>query len=350
VSENDGRFIDTERGTLSGEGSQQKIRQSADFPLTPETEVYGLVPTSDANDPTYYNKPLLKQPVWIWSIPAYLYTGGAAGAAMMLGAAAQALDYEELEDLVVRCRWIGALGGAMSTAFLVHDLGRPSRFLNMLRVFRPTSPMSVGSWVLTVFGSSAGGAALFSRSSGFLGTLGNIAAITGGLFGMPLASYTSVLLSNTAVPVWQEARKTMPFLFIGSGISAAAALLDFVPLSEREERVTTVFAIAGGVIELAGIHAVEQETNVVPQVGRPLRHGVPGTLWQAAKVLSAASLVLSLIPDKRRNTRRISGICGTLSSLCVRFAIFYGGKQSAADPRASFHQQRAGYGAASAEN
>jgi formate-dependent nitrite reductase membrane component NrfD len=328
----DGRFIDEERGILSGEAAQQQSGLPQPFENRSE-----VIP----GDPTYYDQPVVKQPVWIWSVPAYLYTGGVAGAAMTLGAVAQIAGGWHLRPLVHRCRWMGAAGGMLSTVFLIHDLGRPERFLYMLRVFRPTSPMSVGSWVLTFFASFAGAAALFSRSGGFPGAVGNLAGVAAGLLGMPLASYTAVLLSNSAVPVWQESRRGMPFLFIGSGIAAAAAILDSMPLREREERVVNTFAIVGGLMELAGMVAVEREAGAVERVGRPFQHGVSGALWQAAKIFSATSLAVSLVPAKHRTTRRIGGALGTLASLCIRFGIFHAGKQSAADPRATFHQQRA---------
>ncbi len=335
MSGNDGRRIDEARGILEGAGAHQRIEQSSDYSATPVPNTYREVPGVDAADPTYYGQAVLKQPVWIWSIPAYFYTGGVAGAAAMLGAAAHLIEPRRMNQLVTRCRWISAGGAVVSTVFLIHDLGRPSRFLYMLRVFRPSSPMSVGSWVLTGFGGAAAGSAVLP------GALGNVAGSVAGLLGMPLASYTSVLLSHTAIPLWQEARRTMPFLFIGSAISAASAALEFMRWSHREERAITTFAIVGSVMELAGAAAVERETGRVPQVGLPLRRGATGALWNTAKVLSAASLVLTLVPGKSRRMRNVSGVVGTLASLAVRFAIFHAGKRSAADPRATFHLQRA---------
>jgi len=330
----DGRRIDEARGILEGAGSHQRIEQSGDYPSTPAPATYAQVPGVDAADPTYYGQAVLKQPVWIWSIPAYFYTGGVAGAAAMLGAAAHLIEPRGMCGLVTRCRWISAGGAMLSTALLIHDLGRPMRFLYMLRVFRPTSPMSVGSWVLTGFGGAAAGSAVLP------GAWGTFAGQVAGLLGMPLASYTAVLLSHTAIPLWQEARRTMPFLFIGSAISASAAALEFGRLSEREERAVTVFAVAGSVMELAGVAAVERETGRVPQVAKPLREGATGALWTAAKVLSATSLVLTLIPGKSQRMRKVSGAVGTLASIAIRFAIFHAGKRSAADPRATFHLQR----------
>ena len=102
----------------------------------------------------------------------------------------------------------------------------------------------------------------------------------------------------------------------------------------------TVFAVAGSVMELAGVAAVERETGRVPQVAKPLREGATGALWTAAKVLSATSLVLTLIPGKSQRMRKVSGAVGTLASIAIRFAIFHAGKRSAADPRATFHLQR----------
>src|SRR5205823_3968662 len=107
------------------------------------------------SSPSYYDHPMLKQPVWIWSIPAYFYAGGVAGISATLGAAAQVIAPRSMRSLILRARWVAAGGGVLSAALLIHDLGRPARFLNMLRVFRITSPMSMGSWILTIFSSAA---------------------------------------------------------------------------------------------------------------------------------------------------------------------------------------------------
>ena len=101
---------------------------------------------------TYYDRPILKQPVWIWTVPAYFYVGGVAGAALVLGAVAQLTGDSELRRLVGTCRSIGAAGHVIGSALLIYDLGRPSRFFNMLRVFNPKSPLSIGSWILAAGG------------------------------------------------------------------------------------------------------------------------------------------------------------------------------------------------------
>src|SRR5690349_16210298 len=147
--------------------------------------------------PTYYQRPVLKPPVWIWTIPAYMFVGGIAGAAMTMGYAVQLVGGRRLRAFDERCRWIGAIGGGVGTVLLIADLGRKGRFLAMLRVFRRTSPMSVGSWVLALATPLSAGSALLTLSRGWLWAAGYGAGIGAGILGMPLATYTAVLLSNT---------------------------------------------------------------------------------------------------------------------------------------------------------
>ena len=139
-----GRYVDRDLGLLEGEGAGQRIDPGAEPSAEP---VWGRALSEDRSR-TYYERPVLKEPVWIWAVPSYFHVGGAAGAASVLGAAAQAGGREQLSGLIRNCRRMALASLVAGTGFLIMDLGRPARFLNMLRVFRPTSPMSVGSWVL----------------------------------------------------------------------------------------------------------------------------------------------------------------------------------------------------------
>jgi hypothetical protein len=347
----DGRNIDLEMGGLDGEASGMAVPDRRDVgegavPYAVWSETPG--PDRKPDDLTYYERPVLKEPVWIWAVPAYFYAGGVAGAAAVLGAAAQAGGRGELRDLVVRCRWLAAAGGAVGTGLLIHDLGRPERFLNMLRVFRPTSPMSVGSWILAAAVPLTAGSAILARRRGFLGRVGDLLGALAGLVGMPLTGYTAVLLSNTAVPLWQETRRSLPAAFTASGMTAAASLLDLMDLDERSGRIVKRFGVVGKVAEIAAMRAVEQEAERLERVGRPLRDGLGGALWRASKALTGASLALSLLPGRRRAIRRGAGLLGTAGAIALRFAVFHAGKSSARDPRATFEHQRSGHGGAEA--
>ena len=261
--------------------------------------------TSDRE--TYYGVPLLKEHVWKAAVPAYFYVGGVAGASAALGAAATWSGSPLLGGLVRKTRLIAAGGAAVSAALLIEDLGRPSRFLNMLRVFRPTSPMSVGSWLLAGFGGASTIAALLSRHTGPLGAIGNGAAIGAGILGLPLAGYTAVLLSNTAVPVWQGARTSLPPLFVSSAMTSAACVLDLCELNARERRVVRRFGLAGKVADLAFSKLIEREVARPAIAAAPLKNGASGALWKGAKLLVAASLAISLLPRASPRVRRISG-------------------------------------------
>ena len=158
---------------------------------------------------SYYGHPVIKQPVWKPEIPFYFFFGGLGGASAGLALLAQARGNEEL----ARRAWANALAGvAASPLLLISDLGKPARFLNMLRVFKVTSPMSVGSWLL----SASGLATTLAAADAWTGRLpapGRVARPLAAGLGLPLATYTAALVANTAVPVWHEARTTLPFLF-----------------------------------------------------------------------------------------------------------------------------------------
>jgi formate-dependent nitrite reductase membrane component NrfD len=313
---------------------------------TPDPEVFARPALEGSGNRTYYDRPVLKETVWLWFIPAYFYAGGAAGAAQFLGGTAQVVDRRGLRGLVKRCRWIATLGIAAGSAFLIADLGRPERFLNMLRVFRPTSAMNMGAWVLAAAGPTGAVSALLADAEGSLGAVGDAAGIAAAPIGLPLAAYTAVLLADTAVPIWQGSRSALPALFVASSVTSAASLLDLTTLTPEEQRIVKRLGIAAKVAELGAAVAVDAEASRVERVARPLKEGVSGSLWKLAKTLTATSLAVSLLPGHGRTKRALTGVMGTGGALAVRFAMHHAGKASTRDPHATFEQQRAGRGAA----
>lgn len=336
----DGRDIDPKVGTLSGEASGQ-LSGPVDTHLKDIAEPWKTIPMPDGSDPTYYDRPMLKEPVWEWDIPLYYYIGGTAGASLVLGAACQLDGGRDLDDVVRRCHWTGIIGSTLGGVLLIYDLGRPSRFLHMMRVFRPTSPMSMGAWILSGAAPTAITAGLFMRRPGFWGTLGEAFGYASGLFGMGLASYTGVLLGNTAVPLWQQSSRVLPVLFVGSAMASAGSIFDVMFEHPRARRITRTFGMVGRVAELTAGLVMEYKPSNVPRVTKPLKSGASGVLWKAATVLTAGSLVTMMLPKQTKKKRIAAGVLGTLGSLTMRYAVHHAGVASARDAKASFHQQRA---------
>ncbi|MCP3103955.1 polysulfide reductase NrfD [Myxococcus sp. K15C18031901] len=340
----DGRNVDPRLGTLLGEGSQQRVKDpDVAYP------VHGLrahVEPDKHGSPTYHGLPAIKQPVWISTIPTYLFVGGVAGAASLLGFAVDIHGSRSLRRLALRCQQVGTAGDMLSAGLLIADLGRPERFLHMLRVFRPTSPMSVGSWVLALSGGLNTVGLVLGRARGGLGAVGRVSGAAAALLGMPLAGYTAVLLCNSAVPVWQATRRTLPLFFMASASASAGSLLSLLPHSAEEARVLRPYRLAGKVAELACGVAVVRDARRAPVVAKPFSEGTSGALWRTSRACSAAGLVLDALPGRRRWKQVAADTLTTAGAILARFAVFHAGKQSARDPRATFEPQRAGQGAA----
>lgn len=348
LERDDGRNIDPSLGELRGEGAMIRV-ESPEHGYPTSREIARRPRSEAAEQPTYYHQPVIKAPVWIWSVPLYLFVGGLAGASAALAATARALDPGGLRRLIRPAHAVSLSGDMLGACLLIYDLGRPARFLNMLRVFRPTSPMSIGSWLLSASGVTSALTVLFDGRArgGVLGRIGAVASYASGLFGLPLAGYTAVLLTNTAVPVWQGGRRMLPPLFLTSSAASAGALLGLFGIGRRGRAVARRFALLGGAAELALGFAFELEVGRSPHVARPLRDGVSGALWSLSRALIGASLLASLAARRdRRRIHALAGILGLSGALVLRAAVFLAGKASARDPRATFRQQRDGFGAA----
>ena len=335
----DGRDIDPAIAGLEGEAAQQAAGVGGAFPPT----AWNRVPGTMDRETTYYGQPLLKESVWSVDIPIYYFLGGTAGAALTLGAALQvacARREHPIRRLSAICHWTGVVGSSLGAAFLIHDLGRPSRFLYMMRVFRPTSPMNMGTWILSGAAPTAIFTAVFINSRGFAGTVAEFTGYLSGVFGAALAGYTGVLESNSAIPIWQEARRWMPVLFIASSASSAASVIDILSDQQPSRVFARIFGTAARLTEIFAAWKVEQGASTIPRVGEPLHQGGTGFLWKLSTVLTASSLGLSLLAGRRRKPSVVAGLAGMAGSLCLRFAVHYAGNASARDPVASFHTNR----------
>jgi formate-dependent nitrite reductase membrane component NrfD len=282
---------------------------------------------------SYYGRPIVKEPVWTWEIPAYFFTGGLAGASSVLHGIARIGGHERLARTSL---FVGAAADVVSPLLLISDLGRPERFSNMFRVFKVTSPMSVGSWVLIVSGGATSTAALLE----LLGRLKPVriaAEAMSFLFGPPLSTYTGTLVANTAIPVWHEAREELPWLF-GASASASAGAAATALLPPAEAGPARRYAIGGAVGELVWTQLMEKRLGFVGEVYKQ------GEAGKAARVAKACTAVGSGLLAWRGGRSRVAAVAGSALVLAggaaMRWSVYKAGFQSARDPRYTVGPQR----------
>ena len=281
---------------------------------------------------SYYGRPILKEPVWQPEIPFYFFTGGVAGGCSVLHGLARVAGRERLAKTAL---YVGVAADLVSPALLISDLGRPERFLNMLRVFKVTSPMSVGSWVLFVSGGSSTTAALLERL-GILKRVKVAAEAVSFLTGPPLATYTGTLLADTAIPVWHEARRELPWLFGASAAaSAGAATILFAGDEAGPARRLTILGAAGAL----GLKEVMQRR--LGFVGEVYEQGEAGRYGRVSKGLTATGAALLAAKGRRSRAAAVAGSTLVLAGeLALRWSVFKAGFQSARDPRYTVIPQR----------
>jgi hypothetical protein len=274
----------------------------------------------------YYGLPIVKAPVWTWEVPVYFFVGGAAGASSVLALAAQMSGASRA--LVRDARWIAAIGAAASGPLLVLDLGRPERFLNMLRVFKPQSPMSVGAWTLSLFGAASAAAAVGEELG--LRRIGDAAAFVAALSGLVMATYTGVLLGATVIPVWAAHARTLPVHFGASALASATALLE---LRGYDAPALNALGLAAAIVETSMGAEIESDDAIASE---PLRHGTTGTTIRIGGFFSGPlPLALRLLGIGSKRARRAAAASALLGSLITRLAWIEAGKASASDPRPS---------------
>ena len=295
--------------------------------------------TSDSSTPgpqrptSYYGQPIIKPPVWKSEIPAYFFTGGLGGVASTLALGARLSG----NDVLARRASLAA-GAALgvSPMFLIRDLGRPRRFLNMFRVFKVTSPMSVGSWLLGAAGSAAGTSAVLELS-GLFPRLQRLTGGAAGVLGPGLATYTGGLLAQSVVPVWHEARHELPLLFGASAAAAAggaAAVLTPAAAAAPARRL----ALAGAVTELVAQRAMEKRLGAL--AAEPYTRGRAERYSKLGERLMLAGVGLMAVAGRRRAGAVVAGSLLMGGSLAQRFAVVHAGMISAEDPKYTTLPQR----------
>ncbi|MEV7008522.1 NrfD/PsrC family molybdoenzyme membrane anchor subunit [Streptosporangium sp. NPDC051022] len=300
---------------------------------------------------SYYGQPIIKPPVWHEPhMPSYLYLGGLSGAASLMAAAAGITGHDRL---ALTARVTAALGATAGTGFLVAELGRPERFLNMLRVFKPTSPMSMGSWLLavhsglaTLAAASALGPVLPASAAtavlrapavaAVLPVAGNAAVAVTAITGPLMSTYTAVLLADTAVPAWHEGHRELPFLFAGSALASAGAA-GMLATPRGQAAPARAAAVLGAVVETVAGAVMERRLGLV---GEPYRQGKAGRRMRVARALTVGGGLLAAVAGRSRVLTGLSGVALTAGALCTRFGVLEAGRASAADPKYTVVPQR----------
>jgi formate-dependent nitrite reductase membrane component NrfD len=288
--------------------------------------------------PGYYGEPVVRPPVWTWEVPVYFFIGGMGGMSAVIAAAAAAFHHVDLARTAILLSLFAAI---ISPILLILDLGHPRRFLNMLRVFKPQSVMSMGAWILVFFITCALAAFIaleIHARRDFAGpldstvrTFAGLLLIGSGLFGVLLATYTGVLIGATAIPAWFSHRVLLPINFGTAGLGSAAALLELLG-----HRVAPLNAIG---FFVAGIETVLALSLVIDRHGaadRALHQAQSGWLIRVAGLLTGplplVLRALGLIPP--------AAISFLLGAFISRFGWLLAGKISGRDPEAVFASQR----------
>lgn len=318
-----------------GRGRPEGGDGSREMPMVPEAEFT-----------SYYGRPVVKPAPWGPDVAAYLFLGGVAGGSAVLAAGAQLTG----RDTLRRNSRLAALASvSLGAVALVHDLGRPSRFVNMLRVIKLTSPMSLGSWILSAFSGGAGVAAVaeIDRMTGERLPLGPLRRVLRGVegpaglaaaaLGPELAVYTAVLLADTATPTWHEARDELPFVFVSSA-SLASAGLAMITTPVAETAPARRLAVMGVIGDLVATRVMRRRMD--PVAAEPLHEGRAGTLLRLSEGLAVAGGIGALLGGRHRGVAAAAGLSLVAASALTRFGIFEAGIHSAKDPRYTIEPQK----------
>lgn len=288
---------------------------------------------------SYYGLPLLKSPTWTWQVPLYLFVGGIAGVAANVAFLALCLRVHA--ELVRPALWIALVASLLCPPLLIADLGKPKRFLNMLRVFKWRSVMSVGAWTLSAFS----GCAFLAVAANELVLRGFhteaviplewVVSVLAALTGLVLASYTGVLLGVTAVPVWSENRRLLPAHFLTSALGSVSGLLELfgylVPA-------TQILGFVSASIETCIDLFLEIRRR---PVDAPLHHGTSGRLLRLAGLFEGPlALITRVLFGSTPGGRWVAALFFIGGALASRYAWIAAGRTSTQDPEALFAMQR----------
>ncbi len=347
-----------ERGGALAPAGQSWIEQLASFTTGYTPQVAG-----DQQETTYYDYPVLKAPTWTWEIIWYFFFGGLAAGCYVIASIASFFGSREDRRVTRTGYYLSLLALLPCPPLLIKDLGRPERFLNMLRVFKVKSPMSMGTWGLVSFSMFSGVTAVTQVARD--GILGNwwgarllagmpqkLIALPGSLLGVFLGSYTGVLLASTSVPLWSRS-KLLGAVFVSSAMSTSVALIALVlritsaPVSVLHKLERLEWAAL--LLEMTGLFSFLRQSG---RAARPLVGDGPGehgaTFWRfvfgTGLALPWLLQTLSLLGRPSKKSRRARGILVSLMVLAggylLRRTMIESGRTSSHDAKTTLWNTR----------
>lgn len=288
----------------------------------------------------YEDVPILKPPVWGWEIACYFFVEGVSAGIYTLGTIADLVGVRRHQETVKYGRLLALFAMMPAPALLILDLGRPERFHHMLRVFKPRSPMNLGSWALT-------GYALFTtlRAAKGLGrklpriplitpilkAIPERAASVAGLpFAITMLGYPGVLLESTSIPMWSHTPALGP-LIAASSVSSGAAAMSLVGEFTGDEtaiRLVSKMENAGAVAEGVCLGAYFATAK---SASEPLVRGKQSKLFWIGGV-ALGMIVPAILRRRKSRTARIASSVLTLAgSFALKWAITHAGAESSRD-------------------
>lgn len=312
---------------------------------------------SDETRDSYYGLPVVHAPHWGWMIILYFFLGGLSSASYVIACVAELFGGAHGERIKRAGRYLALAALIPCPGLLIADLGRPERFHNMLRVLKLRSPMSVGTWGLSIYGLFVTlSVVLQAAQDGLLSWVPKIRRLTdplpctlinavGALFGFFVGGYTGVLLGITAIPLWARNALLLGPLFLSSAMSSASAAIGLVLALARGTREQSLrrlerLDIVALLAELGLILAAR--ANAGPAISRPIREGRLGRLFRwgvlGAGILAPLGLQLrgAVLGRRSRQQTVLASLLTLAGGLCLRYVMVMAGKASAADPQATF--------------
>lgn len=320
-------------------------------------------PPSHAEE-TYYGMPALKPSHYRWPITAYFFVGGLSSAAQFIATVLDLLGGEEDRSLVRSGRYLAFLGSLVSPLLLIVDLETPKRWYNMLRIYRQTSPMAIGSWALTTFGTFSGFVALGQMLEDLSGwTTGRLLArlfsLPAALAGAIVSLYTGTLLAATNIPFWTSAFPFLSSLFASSAASTATAALTLTTgecnTPESARRRLSWFALIAGSAELLFATLVERNWRR-RQTAEPVQHQPLESAWRFGVLglgIVGPLVVHATEVMGTRQSRRVSALAAIamlVGGFILRVVFIFGGNESARRPGDYFRSTRPSVPSATGES